>query len=161
LEKNETKLRNTFSIGPTLVTKWKVNDLHIDQYGILSYNSSRNKESDINLMSLPAEKIRYPYISSNSQIAGGAPIIEGTRITVRTIAGYYQMGMDVNEILETLSHLSPAQVHSALAYYFDNQREIDADWCDSTDVESWKQKALKHPHEDLIVLIPSNHLAAK
>ncbi|MFQ5676337.1 MAG: DUF433 domain-containing protein, partial [bacterium] len=72
-------------------------------------------------MSLPPRKLNYPYITSSPKIAHGAPILDGTRVTVRTIAGYYQMGMDVDEILATLTHLSHAQVHSALAYYFDHQ----------------------------------------
>lgn len=98
-------------------------------------------------MSLPAQKFDYPYITSNPGIAGGAPIIAGTRISVRIIAGYYQMGMDVDEILITLSHLTPAQVHSALAYYFDHQDEIDADLADNSDIEKWRRQTLKHPDE--------------
>ena len=57
------------------------------------------------------------------------------------------MGMDVDEILATLPHLSPAQVHSALAYYFDHQDDIDADLRDSSDEEKWTQKVAKHPNE--------------
>lgn len=98
-------------------------------------------------MGLPAKKFDYPHITSNPSIANGAPLIEGTRITVRTIAGYYQMGMNVDEILATLSHLSAAQVHSALAYYFDHQNEIDADLRDSSDEKNWEQKVAKHPKE--------------
>ena len=55
------------------------------------------------------------------------------------------MGMDVDEILGTLPHLSPAQVHSALAYYFDHQDEIDAELHDSSDEEKWRQKAVEDP----------------
>lgn len=99
------------------------------------------------MTSLPAKKLQYPHIISNPEIAQGVPIINGTRITVRTIAGYYQMGMDVDEILATLPHLSPAQVHSALAYYFDNQNEIDADLRENSDLEKWKQKVAKPPGE--------------
>ena len=98
-------------------------------------------------MSLPAQKLRYPYITSNPEIAHGAPLIEGTRITIRTIAGYYQMGMNVDEILATLPHISPAQVHSALAYYFDHQDEIDTDLRDCSDEEKWRQEVAKHPNE--------------
>lgn len=98
-------------------------------------------------MSIPAKKHLYPHITSNPKIALGAPIIDGTRITVRTIAGYYQMGMNVDEILTTLSHLSPAQVHSALAYYFDHQDEIDMDLLESSDEEKWQQKVVTHPKE--------------
>ena len=98
-------------------------------------------------MGLPAKKLDYPHITSNPNIAGGAPLIEGTRITVRTIAGYYQMGMNVDEILSTLSHLSAAQVHAALAYYFDHQSEIDGDLLDNSDEDKWEQKVTKHPKE--------------
>ncbi|MEA5489680.1 MULTISPECIES: DUF433 domain-containing protein [Pseudanabaena] len=52
----------------------------------------------------------YPYITANKSILGGVLIIEGTRISVRAIAGYSQMGMSVDEILATLSHLRPSQV---------------------------------------------------
>jgi uncharacterized protein (DUF433 family) len=84
----------------------------------------------------------YPYIEVNPEIAGGAPVIEGTRITMRTIAGYYQMGQSVDEILTALPHLTPAQVHSALAYYFDHQAEVDADLAAASDVDFWKEQVL-------------------
>ena len=98
-------------------------------------------------MALPAKKLQYPYIVTNPDIASGAPIIDGTRVTVRAIAGYYQMGMDVDEILATLPHLSPAQAHTALAYYFDHQDEIDADLRDDSNEEKWSRKVIQHPSE--------------
>lgn len=96
-------------------------------------------------MSTVQKKVSYPHITSAPGIAGGAPVVEGTRITVRTIAGYYQMGMDVDEILATLSHLKAAQVHSALAYYFDHQQEIDSELAKYADEAYWQQQARKHP----------------
>jgi uncharacterized protein (DUF433 family) len=96
-------------------------------------------------MSLAAKKVPYPYITSNPEIANGSPIIDGTRITVRAIAGYYQLGMTVDEILATLSHLSASQVHSALAYYFDHQEEIDSDLSDNTNQEKWQNEVATHP----------------
>ncbi len=95
-------------------------------------------------MSYPAQKLQYPYITSNPEIADGSPVIDVTRITVRSIAGCYQMGVNVDEILASLQHLSPAQVHSALAYYFDHQNEIDADLENSSDEEKWQYKIAKH-----------------
>ncbi|HLE87098.1 MAG TPA: DUF433 domain-containing protein, partial [Candidatus Brocadiaceae bacterium] len=89
--------------------------------------------------------VSYPYIESTSKIAGGSPIIKGTRITVRTIAGYYQMGMSVDEILTSLSHLTSSQVHSALAYYFDHQEEADKDIAESSNEEYWKKQVQIHP----------------
>ena len=35
------------------------------------------------------KKNTYPYITFCDEIADGVPIIEGTRITVRTFASYY------------------------------------------------------------------------
>lgn len=89
----------------------------------------------------------YPHIGSDSEIADGKPIIVGTRITVRCIAGYYQMGKSADEILTTLSHLTPSQVHSALAYYFDHQEEVDTDIAESSDVEFWKSQIAPHPDQ--------------
>ena len=82
----------------------------------------------------------YPYIGSDPEIADGKPIIAGTRTSVRSIAGYYQMGMSADEILTALPHLTPAQVHSALAYYFDHQNEVDSDLAGSSDMEFWKSQ---------------------
>lgn len=98
-------------------------------------------------MGTAVKRLTYPYITSNPDIAGGAPIIEGTRITVRIIAGYYQMGMDVNEILSILSHLTASQVHSALAYYFDHQQEIDSEMAEHSDLEYWETQVKQHPKQ--------------
>ena len=96
-------------------------------------------------MGVAVKQVDYPHIVSKPEIAQGAPAIEGTRITVRCIAGYYQMGMSVDEIITTLGHLTPAQVHSALAYYFDHQDEINIDLKEASDEEYWKQRVLHHP----------------
>ena len=99
-------------------------------------------------MPTAAQKITYPHLSSDPKIAGGKPIIAGTRITVRCIAGYNQMGMSVDEILTTLPHLTPSQVHSALAYYFDHQEEIDSDLTEASDIEFWKSKVTSLPKQE-------------
>ena len=83
----------------------------------------------------------YPYITRKKDILHGAPIVEGTRTPVRAIAGYYQMGMSVDEIVLGLPHLTMAQAHSALAYYFDHRAEIDADIAENNDTARWKALA--------------------
>lgn len=87
----------------------------------------------------------YPHIARNPKICGGEPIIDGTRTTVRAIANYYQMGMTVDEILGGLPHLSLSKVHSALAYYFDNKKEIDALIRLNADYDYWKKRVETHP----------------
>ena len=83
----------------------------------------------------------YPHITRHRAILGRVPIVLGTRTPVRAIAGYYQMGMSPDEILQSLPHLTSAQLHAALAYYFDHQKEIDRDIARSNDVGYWKKQA--------------------
>jgi len=82
----------------------------------------------------------YPYITRRKNILNGVPIVEGTRTPVRPIAGYYQMGMTVDEIVQGLPQLTMAQVHSALAYH---QREIDRDRALNSDIAHWKKAMVK------------------
>lgn len=89
------------------------------------------------------KKAFYPYITFNPNVANGAPSIQGTRITVQCIAGYHQLGMTVDEILNALQQLTPAQVHSALTYYFDHQLEVDRDLAEASDEEFWKRQVVK------------------
>jgi len=85
-------------------------------------------------------KPAYPHITASPGIAKGAPIVKGTRITVRAIAGFYQLGMTVDDILQSLLHLTQSQVHAALAFYFDHQKEIDRDLKRNTDVDYWHKQ---------------------
>jgi uncharacterized protein (DUF433 family) len=90
-------------------------------------------------------KIVYPHIASDPGIAGGAALIKGTRVTVRAVAGYYQIGMSVDEILQSLPHLTQSQVHAALAYYFDHQKKIDRDLVKNADVDYWRKRVRTNP----------------
>ncbi len=68
----------------------------------------------------------YPHVVKGEGICGGEAIIEGTRIAVWHVVGYYyKVGMSVEEIVADWDYLTPAQVFSALAYYHDNKDEIE------------------------------------
>lgn len=68
----------------------------------------------------------YPHIVKVDGVCGGAAIIEGTRIAVWHLVGYYyKVGISVEDILAEWDYLTPAQVFSALAYYHDNVEEIN------------------------------------
>jgi uncharacterized protein (DUF433 family) len=84
--------------------------------------------------------MKYPHVATNPRILNGAPVIKGTRIAVRTIAGYYQLGMTPDEILQSLPHLTQAQLHAALAYYFDHQKAIDRDLKENADADHWRSQ---------------------
>jgi uncharacterized protein (DUF433 family) len=68
----------------------------------------------------------YPHIVKIDGICGGQAIIEGSRIAVwHIVEYYYALGMSVEDIVIDWNYLTPAEVFSALAYYHDNQAEID------------------------------------
>lgn len=85
----------------------------------------------------------YPYVTRDRNILGGIAVVADTRTPIRAIAGYYQLGMDADEILQSLPHLTLAQVHAALAYYFDHQKQIDREIARSKDITYWKKQAEK------------------
>jgi uncharacterized protein (DUF433 family) len=68
----------------------------------------------------------HPHIVKIDDVCGGEAIIEGTRIAVWHVVGYYyQVDMSVEEILADWDYLTPAQIFDALAYYHDHRDEID------------------------------------
>lgn len=57
--------------------------------------------------------------------AGGKPRITGRRITVQDIVIWHdRMGLSADEIAAE-HELSLADIHAALAYYFDHRDEVD------------------------------------
>jgi uncharacterized protein (DUF433 family) len=74
-----------------------------------------------------ALEIKRPYVTEVEGVAGGKPIIVGTRTPVRSLVAYHQMGDSPEEIQARLPHLSLAQIHDALSFYYDHQGDIDAD----------------------------------
>jgi uncharacterized protein (DUF433 family) len=67
------------------------------------------------------------FIDSAPNIRGGRPCIAGTGVTVRRIVGWHKLGLSPEEIADRIGHLTLAQVHAALAYYFANRDELEAD----------------------------------
>lgn len=57
------------------------------------------------------------------------PVVVGTDIKVSQIANEVErLGMTPDEVVEAHPHLTLADVHAALTYYFDHQAEIHRDW---------------------------------
>lgn len=82
----------------------------------------------------------YPYVQIKHDRWGEYAVIAGTRTSVATIVRYTQMGYDAQAIAtEILPHLTPAQVHSALAYYFEHQEAVDAEMVADTD-QVWQAR---------------------
>ena len=64
-------------------------------------------------------------ITRTPGILGGKPCVRGHRIAVHRVAGWWKLGLSIEEIGERLSTLTPAEVHVALAYYHLHQQEIE------------------------------------
>jgi uncharacterized protein (DUF433 family) len=60
-------------------------------------------------------------------VCGGRLRIDGTRMTVNQLVVWYKQGYTPEEISDQYSHLTLAQVYTALAYYHANQEEIEVD----------------------------------
>lgn len=73
----------------------------------------------------PADRIR---IVSTPGVCGGRPRIDGHRIQVEDVAVWHErQGMSPDQILSEHPSLTLAEVHAALAYYYENRDRIDAD----------------------------------
>ena len=81
------------------------------------------------------------HIDSTPGVAGGKARIAGRRITVEDIVVWHErLGKSVDEIA-TDYDLSLADVHAALAYYFDHRAEIDKQMTENNAfVEALKQQ---------------------
>ena len=64
------------------------------------------------------------YIVIDPDVLGGRPSIAGHRIGVIHIATWIQQGMTPGEIAEVYG-LSLAEIHAALAYYYDHKEAIE------------------------------------
>ena len=64
-------------------------------------------------------------ITRTPGILGGKPCIEGHRIGIHRIAGWWKLGLTIEEIGERLTTLAPAEIHVALAYYHLHREEIE------------------------------------
>lgn len=64
-------------------------------------------------------------ITSTPGVCGGKPCIAGTRIRVLDVYAMYELqGKTPDEIVQAYPHITLADVHSALAYYYSHQEEI-------------------------------------
>jgi uncharacterized protein (DUF433 family) len=72
--------------------------------------------------------ISAQYVDVLPGVCGGRPHIRGTRVKVSEIVSrHVYQEESVDDIVEALPQLTLAQVHAALAYYYDNHDEVEAE----------------------------------
>lgn len=79
-------------------------------------------------------------IVSDDGVLGGAPRLAGTRVGVVHVYRQYQNGSSPEEVASSYDGVSVADVHSALAFVFDNPEQI-------RDLEATAQAAIEEIRE--------------
>jgi uncharacterized protein (DUF433 family) len=64
------------------------------------------------------------YITINSEIRFGKPILIGTRITIFDVLNWLANGMSFNDIIEDFPELNETQIKACLAYAADREHKI-------------------------------------
>jgi uncharacterized protein (DUF433 family) len=78
---------------------------------------------EVIIMTLTKTAHKYVEIDAHN-----VPIIAGTTMkVVELVTSQFTHGWSPEELHFQYSHLSLSQIHSALAYYWDNQKEMDAE----------------------------------
>ena len=81
-------------------------------------------------------------IKRNKNTGGGSPVIKGTRIRVVDIGIEFEyLGMSPDEIVRAHPHISLAQVHGALSYFYKHIKDMrEKIRKDEAYIEKLKQK---------------------
>jgi uncharacterized protein (DUF433 family) len=94
--------------------------------GNLSYSNAMETHSfESGVNSLPR---RQEHIAVDPDICGGKPRVAGHRVKVQHVAIWHErQGKSPDEIVAEHPELTLADVHAALAYYYDYRQQIDTD----------------------------------
>ncbi|NES74128.1 MAG: DUF433 domain-containing protein [Okeania sp. SIO2D1] len=76
-------------------------------------------------IAIDLDGVQSRHITVSPKIRFGKPCIAGTRIAVEDIAVMYLQNKESLEKIALDYNLSLASVYAAIAYYYDNQEEID------------------------------------
>jgi uncharacterized protein (DUF433 family) len=77
------------------------------------------------------------HIEITPGVVGGKARIAGHRVRVMDIAIWYErQGMSPDQIVDLFPELTLADIHAALAYYFDNREQIDNDIRRDAEIEA-------------------------
>ena len=101
---------------------------------------------------------RYEHIVLDER---GVPLIAGTTMkVVELVTSQQAYGWSPEELAFQYPYLSMGQIHSALAYYWDHQEELDEDMARrEADVDELQRKAPPHPLVDRLKRLKHRQLS--
>ena len=80
-------------------------------------------------MEIGTNDVLTQHIISTPGVVGGKPRIAGSRIRVLDIVVWHEKrGLSPDQIVDLFPELSLADIHAALAYYFDHRAEIESEF---------------------------------
>ena len=86
----------------------------------------------------PAPETEVRHITRTPGVCGGKACIAGHRIRVMDIVVWHELrGYSPDEIVNMFPGITLADVHAALAYYFDHRQEIEADFKRDEEWAQW------------------------
>jgi uncharacterized protein (DUF433 family) len=72
------------------------------------------------------------HIEKKPEVCGGKACVIGTRIRVQDVYVWHELqGLSPDEIVTNFPQLSLADVHAAMAYYWDNPQEIQQEMAEA------------------------------
>jgi uncharacterized protein (DUF433 family) len=74
----------------------------------------------------------------------GRPCLRGTGITVHAVADAYHCGLTVEDMCAENPDLDRSLFYAALAYYFANREQVDAEI--QADIDEEREMAARFPH---------------
>lgn len=84
------------------------------------------------------ENFIVQHITKTPGVCGGRACIAGHRIRVQDIVFLHEMrSMPPKEIIAEFPGITLADVHAALAYYFDNRQEIENEFRETEQWAEW------------------------
>jgi uncharacterized protein (DUF433 family) len=83
-----------------------------------------------------AAKLVYTHIVKQPGYCGGKATIGNSRVRVNNVVWLHKQGHTPAQILEIYPDLSLAQLHAALAYYYDHVEEIEAEFARDDEAET-------------------------
>ena len=93
------------------------------------------------------KRTEHPHIIYKETSVGPEPHIHGTNIAVRHVVGQYRSYGTVEGVISAYPHLTPAQVHDALSYFYDHTGEID-EFIHKNTAEFWKNEDIPNVYRD-------------
>jgi uncharacterized protein (DUF433 family) len=89
------------------------------------------------------QNVLAEHISKTPGVCGGRACIAGHRIRVMDVVGWHERrGYTAAQIVEMFPGITLADVHAALAYYYDHIEEIENDFAKDEEWARWAEANL-------------------